>query len=281
MIAEREKLLKPYLPAPPSSTPSPGRAAPKQRRKPVRGFVKTSLYVLIFNVIHFIFSIYIRLRRAYHAVQDRIISILYYHHRTPELIKRDVKKLPKLPKHLSVVLELDDGGINSAGLEGLVTDVCEIAAWTASAGITQLSIYERTGVLKASLPHLHRRISRTMSSYFGTDSGSKPTISIRAPHMQSYSPETSPSGHGDSSPPHLNILLISAVDGRRTLVDLTKTLAEMSQKGKLATEDINAELIDAEISESVMGEPDLLMLFGDAVVLQGYPPWQVRLTEIL
>ena len=81
--------------------------------------------------------------------------------------------------------------------------------------------------------------------------------------------------------PHLSILLLSAADGRRTLVDLTKTLAEMSQKHKLAPEDVSSELIDAELSESVMEEPDLLILFGEEITLQGYPPWQIRLSEIL
>lgn len=141
-----------------------------------------------------------------------------------------------------------------------------------------------TGVLKSSLPHLHRRISRTLTAYYGSASPSKPTISLRAPHMQSFSPPSTPTpdeSNATKSPPHLSILLLSASDGRRTIVDLTKTLAEMSQKSKLAPEDISVELIDAEISESVMGEPDLLMLFGDSVILKGYPPWQIRLTEIL
>lgn len=79
---------------------------------------------------------------------------------------------------------------------------------------------------------------------------------------------------------HLSILLLSAEDGRSTLVDLTKTLTEMSQRRKLSSDDISLDLIDAEISESVMGEPDLLVLFSPNVQLQGYPPWQVRLTEI-
>lgn len=79
---------------------------------------------------------------------------------------------------------------------------------------------------------------------------------------------------------HLSILLISADDGRATLVDLTKTLTEMSQRNKLSPDDISLDLIDAEISESVMTDPDLLILFGPFVQLQGYPPWQVRLTEI-
>lgn len=79
---------------------------------------------------------------------------------------------------------------------------------------------------------------------------------------------------------HLSILLLSAEDGRSTLVDLTRTLVEMSQRKKLSPNDISLDLVDAEITESVMGEPDLLVLFGPSVELQGYPPWQVRLTEI-
>ena len=54
----------------------------------------------------------------------------------------------------------------------------------------------------------------------------------------------------------------------------------MSQRNKLSPNDISLDLIDAEISGSVMDEPDLLMVFGPFVQLQGYPPWQVRLTEI-
>jgi dehydrodolichyl diphosphate syntase complex subunit NUS1 len=54
----------------------------------------------------------------------------------------------------------------------------------------------------------------------------------------------------------------------------------MSQRGTIRPEEVSQELIDAEITESVMGEPDLLIIFGGRVVLEGYPPWQVRLTEI-
>lgn len=79
---------------------------------------------------------------------------------------------------------------------------------------------------------------------------------------------------------HLSVLLLSAEDGRDSLVDLTKTLTEMSQRSKISASDISVDLVDAEISESVMGEPDLLVLFGPSVELSGYPPWQIRLTEI-
>ena len=82
-------------------------------------------------------------------------------------------------------------------------------------------------------------------------------------------------------PSHLTVLLLSATDGRDTIVDLTKTLAEMAQKESLHPDNISPELIDVELTEAVSDEPDLLILFSPKVVLKGYPPWQLRLTEIL
>ncbi|TKA22543.1 hypothetical protein B0A50_08084 [Salinomyces thailandicus] len=288
--AEREKLLKPYLPSASNKQPTAGQDARRrfQRRPRVRPAIRRFLHWTLFTIIHTLFSIYIRLRKVYHAIIDRIMAVLYYHHRTPELIKRDVKSLSKVPSHLSVILDLPPEGGKKDALETLVNDACEVAAWSACAGVPMLSIYERTGILKATIPHLHRSIERTLTAYYGVNNPTKPTVSLRAPHIPSYSPPHSPppttttTNNLNDPPtrPHLTILLISASDGRQTLVDLTRTLASMAQANKLIPADISADLIDAEITESVMGEPDLLLVFGDRVVLNGYPPWQVRLTEI-
>ncbi|RDL38466.1 putative NUS1 putative nuclear undecaprenyl pyrophosphate synthase [Venustampulla echinocandica] len=289
--AEREKLIEPYLPEPPlkpssrrrkngklAGIPTDGRG---HSRLGVRKFLKHHLHLLVYTIIHAVFSIYIRFRQAYHGVKDRILAILYYHHRTPELIQKDVKGLSRLPKHLSIILTLQDGGRGGAGLEALVDEVAEIAAWCACTGIPMLSVYEKTGILKGYIPATHRAISRKLSSYFGPE---HPAVLLRAPHMPSIESAAGTPVNGTPAPSpavkNLNILLLSAEDGRDSLVDLTKTLAEMSQRSKLSSKDISADLVDAEISESVMGEPDLLVLFGPTVELSGYPPWQVRLTEI-
>ncbi|PMD39071.1 nuclear undecaprenyl pyrophosphate synthase-like protein [Hyaloscypha variabilis F] len=288
--AEREKLLEPYLPTPPSRSPSrrsKNGAIPTIRiEKPrtgsrlgVRKFLRNQLHALTYAILHTIFSVYIRIRMAYHAVKDRILAILYYHHRTPELIQKDVKGLSRLPEHLSVILKLEDGGRGGAALEALVDEVAEIAAWCACIGIPLLSVYEQSGILKGYVPATHRAITRKLSSYFGPQ---HPAVSLRAPHIPSMeSASSTPTTEGPQAPlPHLSILLLSAEDGRDSLVDLTKTLAEMSQRSKLSPNDISQELIDAELSESVMGEPNLLVLFGPTVELSGYPPWQLRLTEM-
>lgn len=297
-VEEREKLLERFLPAPASSTspsPSPKPAASrrtrqtkKSRRKPMRAFLKKQVHMFVYTLIHFFFSVYIRFRKAFHAVVDRIMAVLYYHHRTPEYIQKDLRNLKKLPQHLSVILDLRDDEHGGAGLEGLINDVGELAAWCACAGIPFLSVYERTGVLKSCIPQTYHSVSQNLESYLGPHR--KPTLSVRAPNQQTYSPpNTPPSAEDDNpsragpspTPSHLTILLISVDDGRSTLVDLTKTLADMAQRQKLSPSDISPELIDVEIVDSVMNEPDLLVLFGPRVELKGYPPWQVRLTEIL
>ena len=140
----RESLLKPYLPSSPVASSSPHRSL----LRPLRDFVKTQIHILVYTIIHTLFSLYIRLRQTYHVLIDRIFAILYYHHRAPELIKQDVRGLSRIPEHLSVILELKGEERGLARLDELMDEVAEISAWCACVGIPMLSVYEKTG-----LPH--------------------------------------------------------------------------------------------------------------------------------
>ena len=108
------------------------------------------------------------------------------------------------------------------------------------------------GILKGYIPTTHRAISTKLHSYFGS---ARPTLQVRAPHI--------PALLNSDSPPHAD------------------NASHLSQKGKITPSDISLDLLHTEISESLMEEPDLLILFSPTVELAGYPPWQVRLTEIL
>lgn len=150
--------------------------------------------------------------------------------------------------------------------------------------------------MKSCIPTLHQIITKKLSSYYGSPT-QQPALQLFAPHHAVYkNPQSEPSAD-KSNPESLTLLLLSSTDGRETLVDLTKTLAEMSQNGKLSAQDITPELVDAEISEItthptqstddeedeevyVKSEPDLLLVFGPNLRLDGYPPWHIRLTEM-
>lgn len=132
-VLERERIILSHL----SSVDTP-------KERPIRSFLATRFYKFVLVAIHLLFSIYLKLRWAYHNLLNRGLSILYYHHRTPQLIQKDVKELQergKLPGHISVVLEYERGGLDT-----LIDEVSEISSWCASAGIKNLSIYEKTGI---------------------------------------------------------------------------------------------------------------------------------------
>jgi undecaprenyl pyrophosphate synthase len=137
------------------------------------------------------------------------------------------------------------------------------------------------GVLKGYLVQTHRAVSQKLAAYYGS---SIPGLTLTAPHhLPTSSPPSKVSVEGDetiASTRHLTVTLISAEDGRDSIVDLTKTLAEMAQRHKISSSQISIDLLDAELSENVMTDPDLLILFSPHVELAKYPPWHIRLTEI-
>lgn len=142
--ADRESLLKPYLPDP-ADLPRQQTQRRRQtfRKTPIRTFIKSQIHQLTYTLIHIFFGIALRLLQTYHAVVDRIFAIVYHHHRTPELIRKDVKGLKRLPEHLSIILSLrkedDAPGV-------LMDEVAELAAWSAGAGIPVISVYEKSGM---------------------------------------------------------------------------------------------------------------------------------------
>jgi dehydrodolichyl diphosphate syntase complex subunit NUS1 len=142
--ADRENILKPYLPDPSDLARRPLQRQKKGPRKaPIRTFLKSQLHQLTYTFIHIVYGIILRLIQSYHALVDRVLAIVYYHHRTPELIRKDVKGLRRLPGHLTVVLSLrkeDDA------LAILMDEVAELSAWSVSAGIPMLSVYEKSGM---------------------------------------------------------------------------------------------------------------------------------------
>ncbi|PHH65477.1 hypothetical protein CDD81_2257 [Ophiocordyceps australis] len=271
---EKKRMINRYLP-PTSEVPALSKSPSVQRRPSlgVRRFLHTQLHVLVFILLHGLFSLYIRIRQTVNVVCYRISSVMYYHHATPEYIRRDVMGLSRRPKHLSAILRAENIQRSKTDLERLIDETAELATWCACAEIPMLSIYEKTGILKKHIPRVYDAVAQKFTFYYA---GQHPSLSITSPHKDEYSGPTDDGLHQG----HLKLHLISEQDGRESIVDLTRTLAEMSQKGKLCPQDISIELVDAELSEGIMPEPELLILFSPYVELSSYPPWQIRLTEI-
>lgn len=240
-------------------------------------YINHSLLLMLF----FIISIYKNVQFLYHKMVLKFLTLAYYPNKSPQLIREDVTKLNKIPKRISCILDLKDDDDENGGIDGLINNISELCAWTLSSGIPSLTIYEYTGSIKAHVPELMRYISKNLSIYFGTDS--TPVFSIKVPHSNLivYSNSIN-KGPGTSVPSHvdLEVVLLSRIDGKPTIVELTKTMSELAVNKELQINEITVDLIDEELVELVGPEPDLLIYFGSALDLQDYPPWHIRLSEI-
>ncbi|KAJ5645115.1 hypothetical protein N7507_011126 [Penicillium longicatenatum] len=242
------------------------------------------LYYLVYLIMHMIFGIIERSIQAYHAVIGHTLAIANRNQQAPELVQKDISGLKKLPRHLSVILTQDT---TNNGLEVLMDEVAELAAWSACAGITQLSVYENTGILKSHMSAMHSVINARLASYYCSSS--------QQPSLLLFAPEHPVEGTASIDDSSLKVLLLSSTDGRESFVDVTQSLAQMLTNGQLSPTDITQEFIDAQVSDMTIKplqsyldlgidgfkfEPDLLLIFGPCLRLDGYPPWQIRLTEI-
>lgn len=231
--------------------------------------------------IFFCISIYKNIEYIYRRVFLKFLTLAYYPSKTPQLIRDDVNKLAKLPKRVSCILDLKDDDDENGGVDGLISDISELTAWSILAGVPVLSIYEYSGIVQHHLPELCRYIVKNLSVYFGTES--VPVFSIRIPHsntvIYSNNLHQSPTFEVPRSI-DLEISLLSKIDGKPTIIELTKSMCELAANNELSIKDITIDLIDEELIELVGVEPDLLISFGPSLDLQDYPPWHIRLSEI-
>lgn len=218
--------------------------------------------------VFFVMSIARNFQFVYHKMRLRFFSLAYYPNKLPQVIRADVAKLAKIPRRLCCIVNLRGDDDENGGVEGLAADIAELAAWCVSAGVPLLSIYEYNGCVKAHMGELQRAVSKNMKAYFGVPA---PTVALRNPHANCVV--------GDDGA-DLDVRLLSRVDGKPTIVELTKTMGELTANGELAPRDITVKLIDEELCELVGPEPDLLVCFGPVLDLQDFPPWHLRLTEL-
>jgi dehydrodolichyl diphosphate syntase complex subunit NUS1 len=226
------------------------------------------------KVLYLIYGVYLLVKSVYYDLVRRSQKLASYHNRTPQLIRQDVAHFDKLPRHIAFILNLKDETETGGGIDGLLDQASEVVSWSAGAGINIITVYERTGALKElPITEVHRAVSKKLALYFGVDA--RPTVEIVVPHTAQRFANGKTGEQAD-----LRVALLSEEDGRESIVELSKTLADLAANGKLSSNDITLDVIDMEMRSLVSEEPDLLVLFTPHVQLQGFPPWQIRLTEI-
>lgn len=242
-------------------------------------------YRFLLTIFYLIYSIYSLFEYFVNKSKIKFLNMAYKSEDDPSIINSDINKLPKIPQRLAIILNYKSEQEEGGGVEGICSDAALIAAWCVSSGIPDLTLYEINGVLKKSITELNNAILKKFEAYFGTDS--IPNYLIKIPHLnETYAGikgeliNKTETRIDEEEEFQIKITLLSRVDGRSTIVELTKVMALLTKNGELKKSDITIKFIDRELKQLVGDEPDLIIMFSPYLDLQGYPPWHIRLSEM-
>ncbi|XWW96991.1 hypothetical protein V2A60_004971 [Cordyceps javanica] len=212
--------------------------------------------------------VYLGIRKLKNSAKYR------YQARTPPTatgIATMVSSLSKTPVHLSAIFGAG-ACTNEADTNKLIQNAAELAAWSVAGNIPILSIYDKQGILKKNARSLQIFASLRIKQFIPSQ---KHRVCIHVDGRQS-SVRESP----DGEPPGLTIYLISEEDGRCAIGSITDALAEKVRDGDVTIDEVSTDLLAEQLYSSVMPAPDLVVVFGTAMKLCGYPPWHLQQAEI-
>lgn len=215
-------------------------------------------HALIYNIIHLLFTFYAFLLQICHILLD------WFHLSppvTPTTLQDDLACLEKIPSRLALVIQTSSHR-PSHDPKDLLEDIAQFACYCSAAGIHSLSLYDVDGTLKHLTPTLYKQISRTQRLWLFPSS------------RKSSSKEW-------ALPPPLQLSVLSYIDGRPQIAQAARGLHGNVLAGHLNSDDIDVPVVEAAL---LGNEPELMIVWGGepkaGVVLDGFPPWHMRLTEI-
>lgn len=241
------------------------------------GYLEYIFYKCLLVFLFIIYGIYRYFQLKYNFLKLKIYNIYYNPSNTPQLIRQDVTQLSKIPKRLAAILEIKPVGDVDGGINGLLNDASRLVCWTVSAGIKHLMLYDYDGLLQRNVHKFREEIYNKLMKYYGPTN--TPNFAVKIPHSNKVYYNNTDEYDNIDTKVVIEISLLSNRDGRETIVDLTKTMAELCAAKELKISDITMDLVDSELTQLVGHEPDLLLYFGPSLDLQGFPPWHIRLTE--
>jgi len=250
-------------------------------------YILTPLFILISVILHILYSIYLYIGKVILKRNDRTIEKKY--NLTPKTLTKEASYFTKIPKHISFIIHVQQKDIRNP--IPLINNIKDLIYWSMEIGIPYITFYDYQGFLKENV----EKIIKNFDEEINFLAFSKPNLqfscsgrkfdSLKLKNTYTFNESESQKEFIEN----FKINFISNVDGKAQLVKITKNLSENKKSSdveKMTIEDMNTLILENS-GESVKTErerdPDLIIIFGgyyDFFRLYGYPPWQIRLSEI-
>ncbi|KAJ7538059.1 hypothetical protein O6H91_11G033000 [Diphasiastrum complanatum] len=189
----------------------------------------------------------------------------------------------RLPKTVAIVLDSEEA---RHGKDKVVV----LLWWLKKVGVCHVSLYDMEGLMKTSQHVLEDNYSLSTNKaervhFYHHKGRSKELIEtddkgLSKTNMSNLFCVTDKTGEAPDK--HIMLVeLLSLEDGKEAIVRAARHLCTSAQKMRvesLSEADLNESMIESGVGGP---DPDLLIIFGAASCLFEFPPWRIRLTEIL
>lgn len=166
------------------------------------------------------------------------------------LQKSSKKQLTKVPAHIALAfLE------SSISLE----DVAKLIMWNIASGVQGISLYDVRGFLKFHQDELKDCVEELCKFL---DDPCHINWNLGARNRSA-----------------VTICLLSREDGQEDIVKAARKVAQTVANGDMKVDDVDESVLETYLNKG-LPDPEVLLRFGLSHSNQGFPPWQIRLSEI-
>ena len=248
------------------SNPSPHMATePKPDSR-----LKQMIYWLLLKLIHLLVTFV----EVVHQALQRLVQHFSQGPVTPPLpnICGDGRQLEKRPEHLGVIV--------------VEQDICwqtlaDIILWSMAYGIHHVSLYDRTGRVRAGAEsQLRPRLERRRQELFGGTPATVTFLADGGDEAGSSANGSAAGGDGDREPYRVAVALLWEPDGVGDMVAAARRLCTEVAAGARQADSIDRHMFGDQLRAARRWpDPALALKLGPVRALLGYLPWQLRLTR--
>ncbi|XP_066256844.1 dehydrodolichyl diphosphate synthase complex subunit Nus1-like [Euwallacea similis] len=213
------------------------------------------LYRTLYVLVNALFSIYRWLVNVLQEIGGVFLDICHEFGPSPSRKCQENGEvlMNKIPKHITVLLGNEQPSFK---------DLANIILWCIGNQILFLSFYDHKGTLKKHQDKFEETITKTLPPNNHVIWHNSPSSTYKNGFIGQK----------------IHVKLLSRENGKQAIVQVARNLS----KSTINQSDISIESIGKALQKDFnFPDPDLAINFGEYLNLQGYPPWQIRVTEFL
>ncbi|KAL6595142.1 Undecaprenyl diphosphate synthase [Neocallimastix sp. 'constans'] len=250
-------------------------------------YILIPLFYSLLYTIHLCYSILLANYKLFNYIKNKIEIKKFK--LTPKTLSMNVSYLKKIPKHLSFIIQIQPNDHENPQI--LFNSIKNLIYWSMEVGIPNISFYDYHGFLKQNIEEFVKVFddevnfpaSSKLNIQFNRSGDKVMSLTINNTYVLNNSEKEK------TLIQDFKVNFISYEDGKPHIAKVTTLIAKtMKSKdvNKMSIQDMDNFILQnsGDMVQTVTErDPELIIIYGgdqEYFNLYGFPPWQIRLSEI-